>query len=90
MSDLLKYLGITDKKTWHQWILTGHPDKGGDEVKFEEASYSGYDFELTYYRQDTKEEIAEKEARKKKQQAVKLARVMKEAESLGLELVEGK
>lgn len=35
--ELLRYLGISDKKGYHQWALLNHPDKGGDSAKFVEV-----------------------------------------------------
>lgn len=59
MASLLRFLGITDKKSYHAWCLNNHPDKRSDDPdatrKFQEVSAAWRQFDLspakTKYRQ---------------------------------------
>ncbi len=45
-NNILENLGIIDRKSWRQWLLKNHPDKGGDKdlcaLVIEEGQRKGY------------------------------------------------
>jgi hypothetical protein len=45
MAELLAFLGIKDRATWHAWAKANHPDHGGDSERFARAK-NAYDAHL--------------------------------------------
>lgn len=51
MSSLLRFLGITDSKSYHAWLLVNHPDKllnGGDGASLERVKEVNNEYTRVY------------------------------------------